>query len=403
MPVTDEDIAAAHPLETGRHDLYQEAMRLVGARHEKGDLVDLTTCLLLRAADADARVVELEATLRNRDANIRDLQAQLTQAATASVCTVADKISKGGTSMRAVGEKPSPGEVRRHCVPGIRPVEEPSEAGKDVSTESHGGSEPDSNTLADRALIKSATALRPSDARAVGGGGGASVDDVLPPVLVSTTVLPQRQNDARSPYRSVPEESKERAFWRGAEWAFVHSDPSRVAHAIADASVAAKQRPNEALPLSPPVDMVRSLAGWLKHMQPCPECGDGIEQIAHVSYPMKHDQDCDVGQTIERARSWVAETRTDYALRDPESEIRATLKHWSDVDPTVQGLRASHVGELAALFRTMARTETPLPGEERIQSFIHTWAETSGDDAYMRRDLLALLGVQDEKKEAGDD
>lgn len=28
----DDAIAAAHPLRTGRHDLYEEAMRLVGAR-----------------------------------------------------------------------------------------------------------------------------------------------------------------------------------------------------------------------------------------------------------------------------------------------------------------------------------------------------------------------------------
>lgn len=42
-------IRAAHPLISGRHDLYMEAMRLVGARHSKGDLVDLVTWLLLRA------------------------------------------------------------------------------------------------------------------------------------------------------------------------------------------------------------------------------------------------------------------------------------------------------------------------------------------------------------------
>ncbi len=42
-------IEAAHPLRTGRHDLYQKAMRLVGERHAKGDLVDLVVWLLLRA------------------------------------------------------------------------------------------------------------------------------------------------------------------------------------------------------------------------------------------------------------------------------------------------------------------------------------------------------------------
>jgi hypothetical protein len=45
----DAAIRAAHPLISGRHDLHMEAMRLVGARHSKGDLVDLVTWLLLRA------------------------------------------------------------------------------------------------------------------------------------------------------------------------------------------------------------------------------------------------------------------------------------------------------------------------------------------------------------------
>lgn len=41
-------IAAAHPLQTRRFDLHNEAMRLVGERHAKGDLVDLVNWLLLR-------------------------------------------------------------------------------------------------------------------------------------------------------------------------------------------------------------------------------------------------------------------------------------------------------------------------------------------------------------------
>lgn len=48
MKITAEAIQAAHPLETKRHDLYNEAMELVGARHEKGDLVDLVNYLLYR-------------------------------------------------------------------------------------------------------------------------------------------------------------------------------------------------------------------------------------------------------------------------------------------------------------------------------------------------------------------
>jgi len=52
----DAAIAAAHPMHSGRHDLYGEAMRLVGARNSKAGLVELVTWLLLRAeAPANAR------------------------------------------------------------------------------------------------------------------------------------------------------------------------------------------------------------------------------------------------------------------------------------------------------------------------------------------------------------
>lgn len=47
----DEVIRDAHPLRTGRHDLYMEALRMVGARHSKGGLVDLVTWLLHRDAE----------------------------------------------------------------------------------------------------------------------------------------------------------------------------------------------------------------------------------------------------------------------------------------------------------------------------------------------------------------
>lgn len=46
----EEAIDAAHPLKTGRHDLYAYAMKLVGARHAKGDLVDLVNWLLYERA-----------------------------------------------------------------------------------------------------------------------------------------------------------------------------------------------------------------------------------------------------------------------------------------------------------------------------------------------------------------
>jgi hypothetical protein len=50
-------IIAAHPLNTGRHDLYAEAMRLVGARHGKGELVELVNWLL---AERDALRADME-------------------------------------------------------------------------------------------------------------------------------------------------------------------------------------------------------------------------------------------------------------------------------------------------------------------------------------------------------
>lgn len=54
----DAEISAAHPLRSGRHDLYQEAMRLVGARHSKFALVELVTWLLLKAESAPVRKAE---------------------------------------------------------------------------------------------------------------------------------------------------------------------------------------------------------------------------------------------------------------------------------------------------------------------------------------------------------
>ena len=59
----DAAIDAAHPLRSNRHDLYQEAMRLVGAKHSKSALVDLVNWLLLRTdtAETKARLAETEA------------------------------------------------------------------------------------------------------------------------------------------------------------------------------------------------------------------------------------------------------------------------------------------------------------------------------------------------------
>lgn len=49
----DAAIKATHPTRTGRHDLYAEAMRLVGARHSKGALVELVNWLLVRVEEAE--------------------------------------------------------------------------------------------------------------------------------------------------------------------------------------------------------------------------------------------------------------------------------------------------------------------------------------------------------------
>ena len=48
----DEHIKAAHPTRSGRHDTYQEAMRLVGAKKSKASLVALVNWLLLEREQA---------------------------------------------------------------------------------------------------------------------------------------------------------------------------------------------------------------------------------------------------------------------------------------------------------------------------------------------------------------
>jgi hypothetical protein len=53
LPLPEDDaIKAAHPLRSGRHDLYAEAMRLVGERHAKAELVELVNWLLVEIAEA---------------------------------------------------------------------------------------------------------------------------------------------------------------------------------------------------------------------------------------------------------------------------------------------------------------------------------------------------------------
>ena len=69
-PIPEDDaIAAAHPLRTGRHDLYDEAQRLVSAKHSKGALVDLVNWLLHRqdAAETDLKNVMKQALYNEPD------------------------------------------------------------------------------------------------------------------------------------------------------------------------------------------------------------------------------------------------------------------------------------------------------------------------------------------------
>lgn len=56
----DVPIDAAMPPATGRHDLYWDAMRLVGARRSKGSLVALVNWLLARVSNAERRAEEAE-------------------------------------------------------------------------------------------------------------------------------------------------------------------------------------------------------------------------------------------------------------------------------------------------------------------------------------------------------
>jgi hypothetical protein len=44
----DKEINSAHPISTGRHELYAEALRLIDAKHSKYALVDLVNWLLWR-------------------------------------------------------------------------------------------------------------------------------------------------------------------------------------------------------------------------------------------------------------------------------------------------------------------------------------------------------------------
>lgn len=55
----DDDIANAFPTESGRHNTYQDALRLVGARYSKGGLVALVNWLLVRSEMRRERIREV--------------------------------------------------------------------------------------------------------------------------------------------------------------------------------------------------------------------------------------------------------------------------------------------------------------------------------------------------------
>jgi hypothetical protein len=56
----DEAIKAVHPCRSGRHDLFQEAQRMVGAKRSKYALVELVTWLLFRIDELTKQVAELQ-------------------------------------------------------------------------------------------------------------------------------------------------------------------------------------------------------------------------------------------------------------------------------------------------------------------------------------------------------
>lgn len=74
----DEAIGAAFPTRSGSHAQYQEAMRLVGARHSKGALVAMTNWLLLRLDKAIEAREEANTRLNNLlDLRLKDEETEL--------------------------------------------------------------------------------------------------------------------------------------------------------------------------------------------------------------------------------------------------------------------------------------------------------------------------------------
>lgn len=102
------EIEAAHPLRSGRHDLYAEAMRLVGARRSKGDLVDLVTWLLFKCDAAQERRQVVEWLRSDQGIGGDDMVAK----------TIADSIEHGEHVLWAHAVKhPFPAAVGKASVP----------------------------------------------------------------------------------------------------------------------------------------------------------------------------------------------------------------------------------------------------------------------------------------------
>jgi len=97
-------IEACHPMDTNRHDLYQEAMRLVGAKHSKGALVDLVNWLLHRIDAAEEHVcnrvlTDEDAKVIAELAKLDTLEAMLDiRLPTATGCAEWCALKRGGTT-----------------------------------------------------------------------------------------------------------------------------------------------------------------------------------------------------------------------------------------------------------------------------------------------------------------
>lgn len=73
----DEQIKVAHPLRSGSHALYAEAMRLVGAKRSKGALVELVNWLLTREDKALAHIAALEGGIVAEDRRVQKEMSEL--------------------------------------------------------------------------------------------------------------------------------------------------------------------------------------------------------------------------------------------------------------------------------------------------------------------------------------